>query len=280
MINYVSFPNLGLEFNINPVAFSIGAKNIYWYGIIMAISYFAGIFYALKRCNNFGIEEETISDSILIIVPVSLICARLYYVMFSLHLYDSFWDIFKVWEGGIAIYGGVIGGALGLFITSKWKKIKFISFLDLGACSLLLGQAIGRWGNFVNAEAYGSQTDSLFMMSFGTEIGYHPTFLYESVWNFLGFIAMYIISKHFYKFEGQMSLIYLIWYGFGRTFIEGLRVDSLWFGNFRVSQVLAFITFVFASILLIYLLKKPKIIKKNQKIELLEEVKEDENENT
>ncbi|MFI3115473.1 MAG: prolipoprotein diacylglyceryl transferase [Clostridia bacterium] len=264
MPNYISFPNLGLEFTINPVAFSFGSRDIYWYGIIMAISYFCGIFYAMKRSETFGLNEDIISDSILIIVPVSLICARLYYVIFSLHLYDNFWDIFKVWEGGIAIYGGVIGGALGLFITSKWKKIDFISFLDLGACSLLIGQAIGRWGNFVNAEAYGSQTNSFFMMSFGSEIGYHPTFLYESVWNFTGFVLMYVISKKFYKFRGQMALIYLSWYGLGRTFIEGLRVDSLWFGNFRVSQVLACATFIIATFLLIYILKKPQIIEKLQ----------------
>ncbi|MFI3227208.1 MAG: prolipoprotein diacylglyceryl transferase [Clostridia bacterium] len=257
MQNIITFPNLGLDFAINPIAFSIGQKHIYWYGIIIACGFFFATIYAMKRSSHFGMVEDDILDTVLLAAPVSIIFARLYYVLFSLELYNSFVDIFKVWEGGLAIYGGVIGGALSFFIISKLKKVNFLSLLDIGACSILLGQAIGRWGNFINAEAYGAETTSLFMMTFGGEIGYHPTFLYESVWNFIGFLLLYIVSKYFYRFRGQMALSYLIWYGFGRGFIEGLRTDSLWLGSFRISQVLGFVTCAIASVILIYLLKKP-----------------------
>lgn len=266
-MNNINFPNLGLEFSINPIAFSVLGKPIYWYGIIIAIAFFVSTSYAMKRSKTFGLTEDNILDTILVAGPISIVFARIYFVIFSLHLYDSFWDYFKIWEGGIAIYGGVIGGALGLFIMSKVKKFDFLSILDVGACSLLLGQAIGRWGNFVNAEAYGGETTSLFMMTFGGEIGYHPTFLYESIWNITGFIVMYYFSKKFYTFRGQMALIYLIWYGLGRGFIEGLRTDSLWIGNFRISQVLGFATFFIATFLLIYLTKYPKNNLKLQKNE-------------
>lgn len=258
MQNFISFPNLNLSFNINPVAFSVGQKPIYWYGILIALGFLLSTFYAMKRSPKFGFNEDIILDTLILVIPLSIICARIYFVVFSLHLYDNFWDIFKIWEGGIAIYGGVIGGIIGFFISSKIKKVDFLALLDVGACSILLGQAIGRWGNFVNAEAYGSQTNSLFMMTFGSEIGFHPTFLYESVWNIVGFVLLYVISNKYYIFQGQMSLCYLSWYGFGRAIIEGLRTDSLWFGNFRVSQILAIVTFIISTATLIYLIKNPQ----------------------
>lgn len=271
MQNIITFPNLGLDLSINPVAFNVGQKPIYWYGIIIAFGFLFSTIYGMKRSENFGIKEDDVLDTILLAAPVAIVCARLYYVLFSLNQYNNFVDIFKVWEGGLAIYGGVIGGALAFSITSRVKKINFLSLLDLGACCILLGQAIGRWGNFVNAEAFGAETTSFLMMTFGGEVGYHPTFLYESVWNIIGFALMYLISKNFYRFRGQMSLIYLIWYGFGRGLIEGLRTDSLWWGNFRVSQALGFGTCIIASILLIYLLKNPKeslkIYKNEEKID-------------
>ena len=255
----ITFPNLGLDFNIDPVAFSIGSKPIYWYGIIIAFGFFISTVYAMKRSKTFGLTEDNILDMLLITAPIAIICARLYYVVFSLHLYkDNPLDIFKIWEGGLAIYGGVIGGVIGILIFSKVKKVDFLSLLDIGACSLLLGQAIGRWGNFVNAEAYGSETTSFFMMTFGKGVGYHPTFLYESIWNIVGFGLMYLISKNAYKFKGQMVLVYMAWYGFGRGIIEGLRTDSLWWGSFRVSQMLGFITSIIGISLLIYFNFKKK----------------------
>lgn len=268
MKNLITFPNLGLEFLIDPVAITIGPKPIYWYGIIIAMAFLFASIYAMKRSEYFSLNEDIMLDTVLVVAPLSIICARLYYVIFSLHLYDSFWDIFKVWEGGMAIYGGVIGGAIALYIASRWKKVEFLALLDIGACSVLLGQAIGRWGNFVNAEAYGAETNSWLMMTFGGDVGYHPTFLYESLWNFTGFIMMYVFSKKMYTFRGQMALIYLSWYGFGRGIIEGLRTDSLYIGNFRVSQLLGFATYLVCSGLLIYFSKKPvkslQIVKDNQ----------------
>ena len=257
MENLIAFPNLGLEFNINPVAFSIGDKPIYWYGIIIAFGFLLSALYASKRSPSFGLTEDNIMDSLFIAAPLGIICARIYYVAFSFDDYkDNLMDVFKIWEGGIAIYGGVIGGALGLYLYSKWKKLNFLSLIDIGACSLLLGQAIGRWGNFANAEAFGGETTSFLMMTFsGSKIGYHPTFLYESVWNIIGFALMYIISKKFYSFKGQMALVYMAWYGFGRGIIEGLRTDSLWWGNFRVSQVLGFATSLIGIALIIYIVK-------------------------
>lgn len=279
MKNTIIFPNLGLEFNINPIAFSLGNITVYWYGIIIALAFLSAGFYASTRSKSFGLTEYDIIDGMYIAGPLGIICARIYYVIFSFELYkDNIIDVFKLWQGGIAIYGGVIGGALGIYIYCKMKKVHFLSYLDVGACSILLGQAIGRFGNFVNAEAYGGVTESFFKMNFGGLESYHPTFLYESVWNLIGFALLYFISKNYYKFIGQMTLTYLAWYGLGRLFIEGLRVDSLWFGQFRISQVVAFITFAICSISLTILMKKYK----NETVsfpEIAEESEEDSDKN-
>lgn len=261
MNNIIGFPNLNLEFNINPVAFSIGSKPIYWYGIIIAIGFSLATLYVAKRSKTFGLVEDNIFDMLIYATPLAIICARIYYVAFSFDVYkDDFIGIFKIWEGGIAIYGAVLGGILGIYIYHKVSKVNFLALLDAGASAVILGQAIGRWGNFVNAEAYGAETTSFFMMTFGSDIGYHPTFLYESIWNIIGFVILYLISKYFYSFKGQIFLSYVTWYGFGRGIIEGLRTDSLWFGAFRVSQVLGFITSLIGAISLIVLYKKSKNI--------------------
>lgn len=262
MEKYIAFPGLGLEFHINPIAITIFSHPIYWYGIILTSALLLSALYAMKRCKTFGFEnEDDIIDVVLIAAPLGFIMARIYYVVFSFENYkDNLIDIFKIWEGGIAIYGGVIGGALGLFIYAKWKKINFLKLLDLGACSILLGQAIGRWGNFVNVEAYGGETTSIFRMVIregaDMSVGVQPTFLYESVWNIIGFAILYFVSKKAYKFVGQMALLYVSWYGLGRAVIEGMRSDSLYFGTFRVSQVLGVITSVVGILAFIYFWRK------------------------
>ena len=191
-------------------------------------------------------------------VPLAIIGARAYYCLFSWNLYkDDPIRVLYIWEGGLAIYGGVIGAVIGLFLYTKVKKVKTSALLDIGGLGLLIGQSIGRWGNFMNREAFGAQTDSFLRMGLtdanGATIYVHPTFLYESVWNAIGLLILHFYSKR-RKFDGQIFLMYLGWYGLGRMFIEGLRTDSLYVGasNLRVSQLLAGICFLAVVIFLVY----------------------------
>ena len=243
----ISFPSFGLEIN-PPMGFDIFGLEIRLYGIIIAVGLILAVIYGLKRKEQFGLCENDILDGVLCIVPVAIIFARAYYCAFS-------WEaefaanpisVLYIWEGGIAIYGGVIGAFLGIVVFCLIKKIKLGATLDLVALGFLIGQAIGRWGNFFNREAFGVETESFFRMGLYKEATnaytyYHPTFLYESVWNALGFVALHFLSKK-RKYDGQIALGYVAWYGLGRTMIEGLRTDSLYWGPFRVSQLLAAIT--------------------------------------
>ena len=240
----ISFPNLKLSFN-PPRGIQLGENfSIQFYGMIIALGLLLAVFYGLKRRRQFGLKENDILDGVLCVVPFAIICARLYYCLFS-------WNDFKanpmsilyIWEGGLAIYGGVIGAAIGTVAFCLLRKMKLPAVLDLVALGFLIGQSIGRWGNFFNREAFGAVTDSFFKMGLtnsitGKTVYYHPTFLYESVWNAAGFVALHFLSKK-RQYDGQIALGYVAWYGLGRTFIEGLRMDSLYWGNLRVSQVLA-----------------------------------------
>lgn len=262
MNKYVAFPSLGIELNFSSIMLELGPLTVHWYGFIITMGVILSVIYARARCEEFGIKnKDDVLDAVMIAVPIAFICARIYYVIFTWENYrNNLWNVFAIWEGGIAIYGGVIGGILGFYLVCKMKKFDFLSFLDLGACSILLGQAIGRWGNFANVEAYGEETTSFFRMVIrqGTDmtVGVQPTFLYESVWNIVGFFLLFIISRKLYKFKGQMALCYMIWYGFGRGIIEGMRTDSLYFGAIRVSQALGFASSVLGIILMIIILKK------------------------
>ena len=252
----ISFPFLGLE--VNPSrTLSVGPLTAHYYGLLIAIGLVLAVTYACKRSKEFGLKEDDILDGVLWVTPFAICCARIYYVAFS-------WDMYKddpisalyIWEGGIAIYGGVIGAIIGMAVISKIKKVKFATVLDIILMVFLLGQSIGRWGNFMNREAFGAATDSFFRMGlFNTRTGsweyYHPTFLYESVWNMIGFILLASLVKK-RKYDGQIALGYAAWYGLGRSIIEGLRVDSLWWGPFRVSQLLAAITCVTAVAVLVW----------------------------
>lgn len=258
MYGTISFPGLGLSFNPSRVAFSIGNKPIYWYGIIIAAGFLLAVYYAMRRADQFGLTQDNIIDMLICAVPLAIIGARAYYCLFSWNLYkDDPIRVLYIWEGGLAIYGGVIGAVIGLFLYTKVKKVKTTALLDIGGLGLLIGQAIGRWGNFMNREAFGAQTDSFLRMGLtdasGATIYVHPTFLYESVWNAIGLLILHFYSKR-RKFDGQIFLMYLGWYGLGRMFIEGLRTDSLYVGssNLRVSQLLAGICFLAVVIFLVY----------------------------
>ena len=257
----ISFPFLGLEVN-PPRTLSIGPLNAYYYGLIIAVGLILAVMYACRRSEEFGLKEDDILDGVLWVTPFAIVCARIYYVAFSWEDYVSNpISMLYIWEGGIAIYGGVIGAIIGMWAICKYKKLKLTTVLDLILMVFLLGQSIGRWGNFMNREAFGAATDSFFRMGlFNERTGsweyYHPTFLYESVWNLVGFILLASLAKK-RRYDGQIALGYAAWYGLGRAFIEGLRVDSLWWGPFRVSQVLAAITCVTAVGILIWQNFKP-----------------------
>ena len=252
----ISFPFLGIEVN-PPRTLSLGPLTAHYYGLIIAVGLILAVGYACRRSKEFGLKEDDILDGVIWVTPFAFVCARAYYVAFSWDAYkDDLMSVFYIWEGGIAIYGGVIGAIIGMAVISKIKKIKFTTVLDIILMVFLLGQAIGRWGNFMNREAFGAATDSYFRMGlFNTRTNaweyYHPTFLYESLWNLTGFVLLASLAKK-RKYDGQIALGYAAWYGLGRSVIEGLRVDSLWWGPFRVSQLLAAITCVTAVAVLIW----------------------------
>lgn len=252
----ISFPSLGIE--VNPGrTFAIGPLTIHYYGLIIAIGLMLAVFYSCKRSKEFGLKEDDVLDGVLWVTPFAIVCARAYYVAFSWADYaDNPISVLYIWKGGIAIYGGVLGAVLGMWAFSRVKKLKFTTVLDLILIAFLIGQSIGRWGNFMNREAFGAATDSFLRMGlFNTRTNaweyYHPTFLYESMWNAVGFVLLHFLSKR-RQYDGQMALCYAAWYGLGRSFIEGLRVDSLWWGPFRVSQMLAAVTCVTAVIILLW----------------------------
>ena len=255
----ISFPAIGLSWDPSS-SFSIGPFQIHWYGLIIALGLMLAVVYGCKRCGQFGLKEDDIIDGVLCIVPFAIVCARLYYCVFEWETYrDDPMKIFKIWEGGLAIYGGVIGAAIGIVVFAKVKKakVKLTAVLDITSLGFLIGQSIGRWGNFINREAFGAATDSFFRMGLRNSVTgaweyYHPTFLYESVWNLCGFVLLHFLSRH-RKYDGQVALGYVAWYGLGRAFIEGLRTDSLWWGPFRVSQLLAAVSCAAAVGVLIFM---------------------------
>ncbi len=252
----IFFPFLGLELDPGR-GFSIGSLTVHYYGVVIAIGLLLAVLYGCKRSKEFGIKEDDVLDGVLWITPFAILCARLYYCVFSWDQYaDDPISILYIWKGGLAIYGGVLGAALGVFIFCRIKKIKIGALLDLVALGFLIGQSIGRWGNFFNREAFGAATDSFFRMGLlnkytGEYEYYHPTFLYESLWNAAGFVLLHFLSRK-RKYDGQIALGYAAWYGMGRALIEGLRVDSLYWGPFRVSQVLAAASCVAAVAVLLW----------------------------
>ena len=273
----VSFPGLGLEFQIDRVAFSIFGFDIYWYALCITSGLLLALLYAHFNAKRFMVDEDKLINCFIVGVITAIVGARLYYVAFS-------WEesasnpmrIFNIPDGGIAIYGAIIGALLGGLITAKIQKMKLLPLLDLTMIGFLIGQSVGRWGNFMNQEAFGCETDSLFrMVSEGTGgVAVHPCFLYESVWCALGVLLLHIFSKKYQKYFGQVTFLYMVWYGLERAVVEGLRTDSLYLpftiGDYqpRVSQLLS-VAIVIAGVVLLIVFRN-KNDKINQKISVTE----------
>ena len=262
MYTEISFPALGLTLN-PPRNLQIGPFNIYFYGIIIALGMVLAVVYASRRSKEFGITEDDLLDGVLWVTPFAILCARAYYCIFTWeHYRENPVSVFYIWEGGLAIYGGVIGAVLGVAVFCRLKKIRLSALLDLVSLGFLIGQSMGRWGNFFNREAFGAETASFLRMGLmngytGQVTYYHPTFFYESVWNAAGFLLLHKLSKR-RQYDGQIALSYAAWYGLGRAFIEGLRTDSLYLGPFRVSQLLAAVSCIAALTVLLLQMRKPR----------------------
>ena len=272
----VSFPGLfgDWELNIDPVAIHVG-HGIYWYGIILAIAMLAGLYLCMKQAKHYGLTEDNVMDMVLWAVPCCIIGSRLYYVLFNLELYrrtDGSLDwgaMVRIWDGGLAIYGTVIVGVIVALIYTKRHKIPFFAMGDLAVMGLLLGQIIGRWANFINREAFGTETTlpwrmKLWLTSFYS-VEVHPTFLYESLWNLVGLLLILFIVSKGRRFDGENTWFYFLWYGLGRSWIEGLRTDSLYLFNWelfgqriRVSQALSMVMVAVAAMMLFYNIKIKK----------------------
>ncbi len=247
----ISFPGLGIGEIDPPTGFFIPGTSfeIKFYGLIIAIGMLLAVVYAMRRSKEFGLTSDDILNIVIVGLPCAILGARLYYVIF----YGTPWsEFFKIRNGGLAIYGGVIGAVLSVsvyFFSSAKRRAKLLPAFDIAGLGLLIGQSIGRWGNFFNREAHGGETDCFLRMGLrigGTWTYYHPTFLYESVWNLAGLVLLHFLSKK-RKFDGEVFLMYLAWYGLGRAVIEGMRTDSLYWGTLRVSQVLAALTCVLSA---------------------------------
>ncbi|MBO4494051.1 MAG: prolipoprotein diacylglyceryl transferase [Ruminococcus sp.] len=278
----IQFPKLGWSFEINPTAFTIFGFQIQWYGIIITLGLILALIYVLPRMKRFGIDYDRAIDVIIFGVIGGIIGARVYYILMKWDEYKWDWKaILNTRNGGLAIYGGIMGAFLIGYIVARIRKVKALPMLDITVLGLLIGQSIGRWGNFVNQECFGRNTDSFLGMTGGTiqrtisenmQIGgnmyfndvkvlwekpVHPCFLYESIWCLLGFVILAFWSKR-RKYDGQIFLMYLSWYGAERFIVEGLRTDSLMLGNIRISQALSAVLFILSVILQILLLARRK----------------------
>lgn len=265
MEDFVSFPKLGIRFELERVAFEILGFEMHWYAIIIAIGMLLALFYCFSVMKKFGINSDRASDVVFVGLIGGILGARAYYILFDSEL--TFADFFDIRGGGLAIYGGIIGAFLFAFITAKIRKVRFVPFADVAAMGFAIGQSIGRWGNFINQEAFGGPTNlpwgmtgNIIELSVGDIYSssytmVHPCFLYESLWCAIGFVILHFLSKK-RKFDGQVFLTYTAWYGIGRFFIEGLRTDSLMFGRLRVSQVLAALCVIVSVILIVYNIQK------------------------
>lgn len=264
-IFHVKFPYLGWSFTINRVALQIGSFKIYWYGVIIMTGMLLAVLYAYKSSKRYNVDRNKLFNCVFVGLISGIIGARLYFCIFRWDYYSQHLDeILSIHEGGLAIYGGIIGALLGGLIVAKIQKMKFMPILDISMMGFLIGQGIGRWGNFMNQEAFGTPTNLPWaMLSEGTDgVAVHPCFLYESLWCLLGFALIHFYSKYRQRYAGEVFYMYLAWYGFERMIVEGLRTDSLYLPfqiagvDIRVSQVLSALLFVIGIILLIKNIKK------------------------
>ena len=259
MENVITFPALGISVTVNRVAFNVFGKDIYWYGVIIALGFALAVLYCSLRIRRFGFNNDLFFDALVAALPSAIVGARLYYVIWEWDYYSKYpSEIIAVWHGGMAIYGGIIGALIAVAVYGRVKRASIPGMFDVAALGLLIGQCLGRWGNFINGEAHGTLTDSVLGMTVNGYGPFHPTFLYESVWTALGFVVLHLVSVYFYRFRGQIFLSYLVWYGAGRAVIEGLRTDSLYIGQtgIRVSQLVAVVSCITGLVLLVLCLRR------------------------
>ncbi|MEG2054258.1 MAG: prolipoprotein diacylglyceryl transferase, partial [Oscillospiraceae bacterium] len=291
----VHFPKLGLEFIVNRIAFSIGNMPIYWYGIFIAAGMMLALAFVFSNNKRFGINGDKMVDVIFLSTICAVLCGRAYYVAFAPFEYESFYDMINIRDGGMAIYGAIIGAFVFGALFCKLRKVKILPMFDLAAMGFLIGQGIGRWGNFVNQEAFGSNTTMPWGMISNETTNYllqnqsvlaaqgvtvdpfmpvHPTFLYESIWCLVGFALLWAFSYR-RKFDGEILLAYFTWYGTGRFIIEGFRTDSLMIGGIRVSQLVA-VLMVGVSVILWVMMRRNanKKIKNGEKVLWIDIMKE------
>lgn len=263
--NEIIFPKAGIDIHVNSTAFTIFGLDVQWYGILITAGLLIAVIWALRNVKRVGIDANRAIDVIIVGIIGAMIGARSYYVIMNWSEYkDDLVSIINFRQGGLAFYGGLIGAVLFGCIAAKIRKVKILPMLDVAGVGFLFGQAMGRWGNFFNQEAFGSNTDSVFGMSGGKiqlwiadnapdmdpYMPVHPCFLYESVWCFIGCILLLFVFYKFRKFDGQIFLMYIGWYGLGRAFIEGLRSDSLYVGTIRISQLIAILCVIASAVLL------------------------------
>ena len=272
MTYHVQFPGLGLEFTLDRVAFTVFGMPIYWYGILIALGVVLALWFCMRQRTKYGISEDNLLDGVLWGVPLSVIGARVYYVIFYLSEFrntDGSLDwgrVIAVWDGGLAIYGGVIVAIATCYVLSRVRHFKLGALTDLVVMGLLIGQTVGRWGNFMNREAFGGETTLPWRMELLTKAGeavdVHPTFLYESLWNVVGLLLIVFIVSKARRFDGENTWFYFLWYGLGRFWIEGLRTDSLYLFDWtiggqpiRVSQALSLVMVLVSAFMLLYHIK-------------------------
>ncbi len=258
-MNVISFPKLNITLNINPVAFTVGSKEIFWYALIILTGFFAGFAFVYLTCEKRGVQKDNVWDIAFYGLIFGIIGARIYYVLFALDEMKTFWDIFKIWNGGLAIYGGIIAAFLTAFVYCKIKKLNVLNTFDVCVPGLFIGQAIGRFGNFINAEVYGQKTALPWGMSINGGDTVHPLFLYESLWNVVGLILL-ITFRDSKKTDGQIACFYVFWYSLGRFFLEGMR-DTKYIlyaipNILGISQIVAMVGVVGAAILFVVLQRK------------------------
>ena len=261
MTNVISFPGLGgISFDINRVAFTIFGKEVYWYAIIILAGFLSGLAFAYNTCEKRGVKKEYVFDVAFWGLIIGIICARLYYVIFDGEsISGDFINIFRIWNGGLAIYGGIIGAVGTVIVYSKIHKLQMMKLFDVCTPGLIIGQIIGRWGNFVNAEVFGRETNLPWRMSINGGAGVHPMFLYESLWNFIGFLII-LKFRDKKKADGQVFYFYIIWYGIGRFFLESMRQPQyiLWLipDVLGISQLVALIAVAVGMVAIVYNNKK------------------------